>query len=145
MFAGGTVRRFRGHWFSHCARNDCSGSGSSASTSTSPIFAASSRLRDHPFTLRRPMRTSEPPRFDVGELGVMRRRPLDQQVAVAVLQPGQRNLAALEHQLSRQPMGGRSRAAIEAATRSTIVGVRPSSIDDDFTFHASSAAAQLTE
>ena len=42
----------RGHWFSHCARNDSSGSGSSGSVDLALARIASWRLSDHPLPLR---------------------------------------------------------------------------------------------
>ena len=56
-----------------------------------------------------------------------RRRPLDQQIPVAVLEPGQRDPAALQHQVGRQPVRRRDQHSCGCA-RSTIVGVTPSSI-----------------
>ena len=116
----------RGHWFSHCARKDCSGSGSSGS-SISPARARSSALPTS--RRRRVVQCGDACRHGAGVVHVraLGRRPLDQQVRVRA-PPGRSSATCRASSISRVAL----RWAVETSTscgcsRSAIVGVRPSS------------------
>ena len=145
VFDGGIVR-CRGHMFSHCALNNSSGSGSSASGgATSPSLRRLQPFPDHPLPPRRPMRRRQPPRLQVVEL----RSPPAPTTRSADPRPRPRarpTRPSAAPASDRSPTGAPSTTSSSCGcTRSTIVGVNPSSICRDATFHASSTAATLTE
>ena len=114
VFSGGTVCR-RGHWFSHCARNDCSGSGSSRSTSTHPAGAASNCFRDHAAPAA-PSSAATPAATPPGRPG-SQPRGADHSISRSpspVLELVQRDLPALQAS-ARSPTGAPSRPATTAA------------------------------